>query len=43
MTFAFQLYGGAALKFVTPPSLAGIILYEQNDLVGGRKRAAYKH
>jgi hypothetical protein len=28
-----------ALMFVTPPTLAGIVLYGQNDLVSGRNRA----
>jgi len=28
-----------ALMFVTPPVLAGIVLYGQNDLVGGRTGA----
>jgi hypothetical protein len=32
-----------ALKFVTPPSLAGIILYGQTDLVDDRKGRHNKH
>ena len=30
---------GHALMFVTPPTRVGIVLYGQNDLVGGRTGA----